>query len=444
LALGINYCRYFSGEDAATKPIASQSYSEPVVAPFFDVDGSMKARILFALNSILGVVAFAPECSWSQQGGAAAEGKRPAAVQQNRSDRGTPADVLTAEEWRRTDAAIARALKWLAEQQNADGSFPTIKTGQPGVTSLCMMAFLAHGHVPGDGQYGKRLELATDYVLSCQKRNGLVTLAGPEGPRITRDIEHEIGTCAAYNHAISSLLLSETYGMSEAARAARIEAAVKRALAASLEMHRWPRNATDRGGWRYIDNQSPRDSDLSVTGWQLMFLRSARNAGFDVPKKPIDEAIEYVKRSFSTNYGAFGYSPVGGDERSRGMAGAGILALAHAGFHGAPEAQKSGEWILQYGFEEYNVLIAFNQPQPHDRYHYGVFNCCQGMYQLGGRFWAEFFPPVARTLLANQQADGSWPADSHWHDGMFGNAYTTALVVISLGAPNQLLPIFQR
>jgi hypothetical protein len=135
---------------------------------------------------------------------------------------------------------------------------------------------------------------------------------------------------------------------------------------------------------------------------------------------------------------------VGGDERSRGMAGAGILALAHAGFHGAPETRKSGDWILQQGFDEYNVLIQFNQAQPHDRYHYGLFNCCQGMYQLGGRYWAEFFPRVVKAVLTNQQVDGSWPADSHWHDGMFGNAYTTALVVISLGAPNQLLPIFQR
>ena len=47
-------------------------------------------------------------------------------------------------------------------------------------------------------------------------------------------------------------------------------------------------------------------------------------------------------------------------------------------------------------------------------------------------------------LLANQQQDGSWAAESHFHDAQFGNAYTTALVVMSLGAPNQLLPIYQR
>jgi hypothetical protein len=66
------------------------------------------------------------------------------------------------------------------------------------------------------------------------------------------------------------------------------------------------------------------------------------------------------------------------------------------------------------------------------------------MYQLGGRYWQEFFPRVVRTVLANQQPDGSWSAESHFHDAQFGNAYTTALVILSLGASNQLLPIYQR
>jgi hypothetical protein len=66
------------------------------------------------------------------------------------------------------------------------------------------------------------------------------------------------------------------------------------------------------------------------------------------------------------------------------------------------------------------------------------------MYQLGGRHWEAFFPRTVRTVLANQQADGSWPTDSNSHDAQFGNAYTTALVIMTLGAPNQFLPIFQR
>ncbi len=357
----------------------------------------------------------------------------------------TPASVLSADEWRQVDGAVERALQWLAAQQQDDGSFPTIPTGQPGVTSLCMMAFVAHGHVPGDGPYGRRLERATDFVLSCQKENGLITLMGPEGPRITRQMDHEIATCAAYNHAITSLMLCELYGMSQEDRARRIQAAINKSLAATLEMQRWPKNLPeDVGGWRYIDDDTARDSDLSVTGWQLMFLRSARNAGFDVPKERIDDAVAYVRRCFAREYNTFEYATTGGDDRSRCMAGAGILALAHAGFHNSAEAQLSGEWILQHGFDNYNVVETFNQAQPHDRYHYGLFNCCQGMYQLGGKYWEQFFPRAVRTVLANQQPDGSWPADSHWHDGQFGNAYTTALVVITLGAPNQLLPVFQR
>jgi hypothetical protein len=357
----------------------------------------------------------------------------------------SPRDVLSPDEWRRVDAAVSRALQWLAREQQADGSFPTIELGQPGVTSLCVMAFVAHGNLPGEGAYGKQIESATDFVLSCQKENGLVTLVGPDGATITRAVSHEMGVPAAYNHAISSLTMSELYGMSGPERAARIQTVVSRSIRASLEMQKWPKDmAEDEGGWRYIDDFDHHDSDLSITGWNLMFLRSARNAGFDVPKPAIDSAVAYVRRTYNPQVGAFGYQADPGDERSRGMAGAGILALAHAGYHNSEEANRSAQWLSNYPFDNYNEIVPFTQSWSHDRYHYGLFNCCQAMYQLGGRHWEQFFPRVVRTLLENQQPDGSWPAESHFNDGQFGNAYTTALVVMALGAPNQLLPVFQR
>jgi hypothetical protein len=404
----------------------------------------MQRRCWLSLAAGVSLLVVAEEPAWPQRLEFSAT-TNPRGVQGDGA-RDAPADVLSAEEWQRVDRAVERALKWLAAQQQSDGSFPTLANGQPGVTSLCMMAFVSHGNVPGDGRYGEQLERATDFVLSCQKQNGLVTLIGPEGPTVDRSLpDHEIGICGAYNHAISSLVLSETYGMSRDARARRIEAAVERALRVSLAMQRWAKDrADDRGGWRYIDNVDDVDSDLSVTGWELMFLRSARNAGFDVPRQPIDDAVAYVRRCYTPEFGSFEYATGMGDDRSRCMAGAGILALAHAGFHESREAQQSGRWVLEHDFQEYNEFIPFNQQWVHDRYHYGLFNCCQGMYQLGGRYWEEFFPPTVRTLLENQQPDGSWPTDSHWHDSQFGNAYTTALVVMTLGAPNQLLPVFQR
>jgi hypothetical protein len=357
----------------------------------------------------------------------------------------SPTNVLSDDEWQRVDKAVQRGLDWMAAQQQEDGAFPTRETGQPGVTSLCLMAFFAHGHLPGKGQFGPRLEKATDFVLSCQKENGLISVPGTDAPTVELSNASGYGTCPAYNHAISSLLLSELYGTGSAPQAERMEKAIKKALAASLLMQRWPKDKeADKGGWRYLDDRDESDSDLSVTGWELMFLRSARNAGFDVPKAAIDDAVAYVRRCYSKEYGTFQYWIDRGDGRSRGMAGAGILALAHAGYHDSPEAQGAAEWILKQKFEPYNEKVQFNTDRTLDHYHFAVFSCCQGMYQLGGRYWKEFFPKIVPVLLANQQEDGSWPPDSQKWDAPFGSAYTTALVVITLGAPNQLLPIFQR
>jgi hypothetical protein len=213
-------------------------------------------------------------------------------------------------------------------------------------------------------------------------------------------------------------------------------------MVATLEMQRWPKERTaDRGGWRYVVYNPESESDLSLTGWQLMFLRSARNAGFEVPKEAIDDAVAYVRRTFDKEYGSFRYVIGNTEHGSRGMAGAGILALAHAGFHNSFEAQQTGKWLLQHSFDGYNVT---KPAERHDRYHYSLFNCCQGMYQLGSPYWKVFFPPTVRVVLEHQNPDGSWDAESYQRDRQFGNAYTTALVVLALGAPNQFLPIFQR
>jgi hypothetical protein len=356
-----------------------------------------------------------------------------------------PADVLSPDQWKRADKATGRALDWLKAKQRRDGSFPSIDAGQPGVTALCVMAFLAHGHVPGVEPYALPIERASKYVISCQQASGLISLVGPTGPRLSRQVPDSIGDVACYNHAIASLMLSELYGMRQPRTAEPMRAVITKSIAATIEMQRWPKDRdADRGGWRYLNDSNEIDSDLSITGWQLMFLRSARNAGFAVPSEPIDDAVKYVKRCFDQRHGVFTYSVDRPESRSRAMAGAGILALAHAGFHNAEEATRSGNWLLQNNFDDYNPSNAYSRSWQDDRYHYGLFNSCQAMYQLGGRYWEEFYPRAVATLLTNQQPDGSWPAEQYKRDGRFGNCYTTALAVLSLGAPNQFLPVFQR
>ena len=353
--------------------------------------------------------------------------------------------ILTEAQWAQVDRSVERGLRWLASKQQSDGSFPTLPGGQPGVTSLCVMAFMAHGHLPGEGPYGRQLELAIDNIASRQRSNGLIALIAPRGQRISRNVRAEIGTVVAYNHAISSLVLSESFSVSELSDTTKLKATIERALQASLEMQRWGKSRTDQGGWRYLNRHGSYDSDLSLTGWELMFLRSAKNAGFEVPQQPIDDAIAYVRRCFNPEYGTFEYEVSPRDRRSRAMAGAGVLALAHAGYHDSTEAKTSGEWILRHKFDRYNETELFSRENnKKDRYHYGVFNCSQAMYQLGGHYWEGFFPSAATALVNGQQTDGSWPAEGHFEERKYGNAYTTALSLLALGAPNQLLPIFQR
>ena len=354
-------------------------------------------------------------------------------------------DILTEQGWQRVDRSIERGLQYLISQQQTDGSFKTLADGQPGITSLCVMSFLANGYLPGEGKYGDELSKAVTYVCSHQTESGVIASAHPDGPKISRKFEHNLGKTVAYNHAISSLMLSEVYGMAGGVDDLIDRSVIQRSLDASLEMYRWPKpRKVDRGGWRYAQKEDV-DSDLSLTGWQVMFLRSARNAGFEVPSKPIDGTIDYVLSCYRPDYGTFNYYILGKrDRRSRGMAGAGILALAHAGMHHRKEAVSAGDWILKNGFDRYNDRKKFDQKSGfNDCYHYGVFYCCQAMYQLGGQHWEAFFPKTSDVLIRNQGQNGSWAACNS-NAIKFGKCYSSSLCILALSSPNQLLPIFHR
>ena len=370
--------------------------------------------------------------------------------------------VLDKEQWKQLDDSIERGLEWLISKQQADGSFETIERGQPGVTALCVMAFLAQGESPVDGKYQKRLSKAIDYIARQQKRNGLIARIAPNSVPITRDYAEVVATdtvvsrsqlnptsictTAVYNHAISALALSEAYGQCKPEQTTRLAPVVEKAIAATLEMQRWKRSRqVDVGGWRYLSVLFPQDSDLSITGWQLMFLRSARNAGFEVPNKSIEAAVEYVERCFLKDDDEQVHSYDAGNRSTvtRAVAGSGILAMAHAGKHDSNAAVASGEWILKHDFGNYDMEKPVHGLEwLGNRYHYGAFLCTAGMYQLGGKFWDGFFPTLAGSLLENQEKNGAWLTEGQ--DQPYGSCYSTSLSILSLSVPNQMLPIFQR
>jgi hypothetical protein len=339
--------------------------------------------------------------------------------------------LLTPEEWTLVDRSVDRGIEFLARQQDADGSFPSAVCSQPGITSLCVMAMLARGHQPGKGRYGRQLERAIDFVLTLQDpRTGAITDPTVLGQR-------REGVFGTYNHAISGVMLGEVYGMTGADRHERIRTAIQRALRFTRELQTRPRENVDRGGWRYLLENG---SDLSVTSWHLMFLRSARNAEFDVPEAWVKEAMGYIHRTFNANEKGFMYALHGSNRIcTRGTVGAGIVNLSLGGEHHSETARLAGDWVLRHAFEPYN-----NHRSQKDGYHYGAFYCSQAMFQLGGDYWDRFFPKLLRVLADAQNGDGSWPEDSLPQYEHFGKVYSTSLSVLALATPYQILPIYQR
>lgn len=347
-------------------------------------------------------------------------------------------EVLTPELWEKADRATERALDWLRHQQRPDGGFPTLETAQPAVTALVIMAMLSAGHGADSIDNKRIIEDACRFMLSCQKDDGLLARIPPRGECISLNASHT----SNYNHSIAGICLAELTGSLDPSLDKEIMRSVKRALDVTLaNQKRTLRFPEDRGGWRYATENYNVDSDVLVTAWHLMFLRAAKNAGFDVPHEAAEQGHAFVKRCFDPVEGTFRYGLRGHEVRqySRSITGAGILSCALAGKHQDPDVRIAGEWLLKYPFPTYRS----NDLHRDGPYFYGIFYGAQAAYQLGGESWSKYYPPVVTQLVDNQLPDGSWEIETT-REAAVGRVYTTALAVLTLTVANELLPIYQR
>ncbi len=325
----------------------------------------------------------------------------------------------------RIDAAVDKALAYLAGQQHKkEGYWPSSLGKSPAISSLAVMAFLAKGHTPGAGPYGEAVNRGIDFVLSCRNPNGLLATPGgrSRGPM--------------YEHGMSTLMLSEISGMLDAQRQKKLDKALPHAIRLILTAQQVKKSPAHQGGWRY--SSASRDSDISLTGWQLMALRSARNNGAQVPKKAIDDAVGFVLRC-RTNPPAkpapggvgFAYQPGGAAGPAR--TGVALLCLELCGRHRCKEAAAAGDWILARRSGQFGAGY----------FYYAMYYSSQGMFQLGGTYWEQFAPYMYELLLKVQRKDGSWPQASGG-EGAGGPCYATAMSVLALAVSYRQLPIYQR
>jgi hypothetical protein len=349
--------------------------------------------------------------------------------------------ALPASEWTRIEGAVDRGLVYLASVQEEDGRFPGEESAQPAITSLGIMAFLSRGHMPDEGRYGKGISKAIDFVLSTQKRRGYFSLL-PVAPPANHLSPAQTVT---YNHSIAGLMLGEVYGMTSGERSTRIEAALTSALIYHREVQTQQKEkASDNGGFRYGYPEGPNAaSDMSVTGWALMFLRSARNAEFNVPKQYFDEGLDFVERCYEVDpsnhdKGIFRYRPFASDPNGSQISlpntASAMLTLILGGRHEHVGVREGAVWFQSKPYPK---------PWQEGYFYLSSYYSSQAMAQVGGDSWNLIFPQIAANMLSEQTNDGNWPTGGGTERN-FGPCYSTSLAVLSLTPAYQLLPIYQR
>ena len=337
----------------------------------------------------------------------------------------------------KVDIALDRGARHIVNSQEADGTFTDPKARDSAkngyaLTALGLMALASIGHQPSDpNQEGIAMKRALGFMLRNDRRRngsgGPYEYYGSDGGRM-------------YGHGIATLCLSEMMGMGVDRDQERLlrKYTTKAVDLILVSQKARKGNSAHRGGWRY--DPTSNDSDLSVTVWQLMALRSAKNAGINVPKEAIDMAVRYLKRSYfsprdargrpvNLNSGC-GYMPNQPPRYS--TTAAGLLSLQVCGEYDAPEVIGSVNWLRRKAVTKREQW-----------FYYGTYYYSQGMQKRKGDTARNSRDITEKLLMPMQSVDGSWSGNDGMESGA-GRVYCTSLAMLSLSVKYHFLPIYQH
>ena len=215
--------------------------------------------------------------------------------------------------------------------------------------------------------------------------------------------------------------LAELYGMDPAGEHS---SRIKEVL--TLAVKKTGQSQSVNGGWYYSPNSGADEGSVTVT--QVQALRSARNAGIDVPAPVMNKAVDYLKKCQNAD-GGIRYSIHTGQTSSVALTSAGVEVFMMAGRYGADETKRATDYLKK-------TL----DPKQTQGYHdfYTNFYGAQAMFQIGGDSWTRYFPAIRDRYLTQQSSDGSWRGDD------VGSTYRTAIATMILAMPYRYLPIFQK
>ncbi len=308
-------------------------------------------------------------------------------------------------------AMTEKSLAYLAANQDPDGGWSDTQfASNTGVTALCCMAFMAEGSRPRAGRYGRQLDRGLEFLLKNVQTSGVIAGKGSNsyGP--------------GYEHAISTLALLMAYG--DMPWRPETRDVISRAVQLLLRSQRLD------GGWRYQMSREGH-SDMSVTANVLWVLRTAKKAGFTVPREAIDQGVAFVEKCALPD-GHFRYRAFG-IHASPSLGGTGIVALSNNGQLDhrliAPARDK-----IAYEYRRYTI----NDLKERRYFVFGAFYASLAMYSCGDEYWLPWFRKSAAVLAAMQTKDGDLP------DQFDNHVYTTAMAAMVLQAPRGYLPIYER
>lgn len=328
---------------------------------------------------------------------------------------------------------VDRGLEWLAKQQYRDGHWEGSGGRYPvAMTGLAGMALLAEGSTLRTGKYAPNLRRATDWLMQQTVPSGQI--GNPGNP--------QQASRYMYGHGFGLLFLANVYGSEEdTERRRKLNGILTRA---AVFTHR---AQTDKGGWGYVSARDGRGFDEgSVTITQVQALRATRNAGIAVPRKAIDMAVDYLKKSTNSNGGVIYSLASGGRGSGRpALTAAAISCGFSAGQYNSPLVKK---W---FNFCNQRIDHLGGRRIGHDQYTHYYY--AQAVYALGDNGWAKLFPtskPSDRVTWGKYRANSfgylarTQNRDGSWSGGYIGSVYISAMYLTILQLDKGVLPIYQR
>lgn len=349
-----------------------------------------------------------------------------------------------------TENAVNLGLEYLADKQNYNGSWDVYdgfkrRSDAPkyayeyrgAITALCTLPFLAAGHSPAEGKYKRNVERSIEWLMKQQTSDGCVS---------------DYNSMQMYMHTVATLALCEAYGLTgddkigdSAERAVRF-----------LE-----RTQGIGGGWDYRGHMTSsanriERNDLSITGWAVLALKSAKAVGIKVNDRTWTSMADlYDRHSLSngeTYYADRTYRDLDPTRKGIGMVGVGLTARVILDRDRFEKRNIAAEQLLLKETPDYERFFdkSYGANNPNFNTFYGWYYGTLGMFLMNngrGPAWEKWNTALKSALLENQvlsgSRKGSWQNDDSWIGPLMGDLYSTACSVLCLEVYYRYNPMHQ-